>query len=389
MSIEASPVIQIESLKTKFDTVVVSNSLIALLDHNYNEARFLQQLHYWSFSEYGVVIDGIRWIFKPINEWLTEVLVGLTEWRLRKAIASLLEKNLIRREKLFAKHQKQEYKSFWWQPKNQTYYYSINYAELEKLIKKAERTENGRIEEYTKLSSEVSLATKYCELSQNRSENTNQRKPTTKQSDRATSKSESTAAATSKEASEEGESQKSSNPHSEQLTASPGQNKVNLDSKESNPCKEENVAQVDCIVNLKWRSLISLLDSAGIPINKTLRDLLKLYPSEKVESAIAIVKARKRDQYIPNLSGYFVSALKGDWASQELVEDDRATGEIDKGAVFRHWYDLSRQLGYCSGQEVRDGEQFVCLSGNWEKWEDAVKRGYSLQYLKKIMKRNS
>jgi len=176
------------------------------------------------------VIDGIRWIFKPINEWLTEVLVGLTEWRLRKAIASLLEKNLIRREKLFAKHQKQEYKSFWWQPKNQTYYYSINYAELEKLIKTVEKTENGRIEEYTKLSSEVSLATKYCELSQNRSESTNQRKPTTKQSgDRATNKSESIAAATSKErcdpaspigareraprqALEEGENQKSSNP---------------------------------------------------------------------------------------------------------------------------------------------------------------------------------
>jgi len=49
-----SPVIEIENLKTKFDTVVVSNSLIALLDHNYNEARFLQQLHYWSYSKYGV-----------------------------------------------------------------------------------------------------------------------------------------------------------------------------------------------------------------------------------------------------------------------------------------------------------------------------------------------
>jgi len=116
--------------------------------------------------------------------------------------------------------------------------------------------------------------------------------------------------------------------------------------------------------------------------------LLKLYPAEKVENAIAIVKARKRDQYIPNLSGYFVSALKGDWGSQQVASCDRATGEIDKGAVFRHWYDLARELGYCSGQEIRDGEQWICLSGAWERWESAVKRGYSLDYLKKIMKRS-
>jgi hypothetical protein len=56
--------------------------------------------------------------------------------------------------------------------------------------------------------------------------------------------------------------------------------------------------------------------------------------------------------------------------------------------VFRHWYDLARELGYCTGQEIRDGEQWINLSGSWEKWEEAVNRGYSLEYLKKIMKRN-
>ncbi len=61
---------------------------------------------------------------------------------------------------------------------------------------------------------------------------------------------------------------------------------------------------------------------------------------------------------------------------------------VDKGSIFRHWYDLSKELGYCSGQEMREGEQWVKLSGAWEKWEDAIKRGYSLLYLKKIIKRN-
>lgn len=124
-------------------------------------------------------------------------------------------------------------------------------------------------------------------------------------------------------------------------------------------------------------------------------NLLKLYPKEKVASAIALLKARKREKHIPNPSGYFVSALKGDWAGQNLVSDegDKPNGmatlrQIDKAAVFRHWYDLARELGYCSGTEVREGEQWVNLSGSWEQWEAAVKRGYNLEYLKKIMKRN-
>ena len=62
---------------------------------------------------------------------------------------------------------------------------------------------------------------------------------------------------------------------------------------------------------------------------------------------------------------------------------------MDQGAVFRHWYDLAKKLGYCSGQEVRNGDRWICLSGAWEKWQDAVERGSRLDYLKTIMKRNS
>ena len=393
MKIIDTPVIQIDSLKTKFDTVVVSNSLIALLDHNYNEARFLQQLHYWSYSEYGVVIDGIRWIYKSAREWLSEALIGLSEWKLRKAISSLLEKNLIRKEKLFTKHQKQEYKSFWWQPNNQTCYYSINYEELQKLIEKAETTENVRLESSTKLSFEESNQTKVCELSRNSTEITNYKELTTKQgkSDNQIEKSTSAAAPQKKQPKEE-ENQKDSISHSTDLTTPAGQNKAQSKPNKSNIGEDTNIAQVDYIVNKKWQELIPLLDSMGVPINKTIKDLLKLYSKEKVESAIAIVRARKRDSYIPNPSGYFVSALKGDWGSKELVNNDRDDGNsstaIDTAAVFRHWYDLARELGYCSGSEVREGKQWICLSGTWEQWEAAVKRGYSLEYLKKIIKRN-
>ncbi len=184
-----TPVLKVDSLLTKFDTIVLSNSFVALIG-DYIEARILQQLHYWCYSEYGVVIDGLRWIYKPIGEWLSEAFIGFTSWQLRKAIASLLEKELISREKLFTKHQIQLGDRFWWQPKNQTYYYSLNYDKIRELIDRVENDgafkdsnsirvpappetpENIRFVSDTKLSVEDSKTTKFCESTQNNTKNT-------------------------------------------------------------------------------------------------------------------------------------------------------------------------------------------------------------------------
>ncbi len=170
-----TPVLKVESLKTKFDTVVVSNSFIALIG-DYVEAIFFQQLHYWSLSEYGVVIDDTRWIYKPLREWLSEVFSFLTEWKLRKAIASLLEKGLIERKKLYVKHHEIKHNNPYWNPKNQTYYYSVNYDKLQELIERVENQENPEtienvpIEDSTKLCIEDFKDTKCCELSQNKTD---------------------------------------------------------------------------------------------------------------------------------------------------------------------------------------------------------------------------
>lgn len=164
-----TPLLKVKSLESKFDTNFFSNSMVALLG-DFLEARIVQQLHYWCYSQYGVIIDGVRWIYKPIREWLSEVFTGFTEWQLRGAISSLLEKGLIEREKLFVKHHQQEHNSPWWNPKNQTYYYSLNYDKLQELIEQhenAETLENIRFVTDTKLSVEDFSDTKSRELSQN------------------------------------------------------------------------------------------------------------------------------------------------------------------------------------------------------------------------------
>lgn len=62
--------------------------------------------------------------------------------------------------------------------------------------------------------------------------------------------------------------------------------------------EDKKSVEVDYIVNAKWKDLIVNLDSAGIPINKTVISLLKMYSSEEVKGAIAIFQSRKRDKYI-------------------------------------------------------------------------------------------
>ena len=116
--------------------------------------------------------------------------------------------------------------------------------------------------------------------------------------------------------------------------------------------------------------------------------MVKKYQEEEVEGAIAIFKVRKREGHIPNPAGYFVQALKEGWAKGSNLGNEENLESGVRASVFRYWYDLARELGYCSATEVRDGQQWVCLSGSWEKWSEACARGYSLEYLKKVLKRN-
>ena len=95
---------------------------------------------------------------------------------------------------------------------------------------------------------------------------------------------------------------------------------------------------------------------------------------------VALLKARKRDGHISNAAGFFVKALKQNWG-QEVAKTE------DTQATFRYWYQLARELGYCQGQEIRDSEQWVNLGGAWEKWESAVERGDSVDYLRKVLGR--
>ena len=85
-----------------------------------------------------------------------------------------------------------------------------------------------------------------------------------------------------------------------------------------------------------------------------------------------------------------MQALKEDWAgdrAKQVALDNPQTPE-DKAALFRYWFDLAKEMGHCSKSEIReDGDRWVCMSGTWEKFTAAWERGYTLEYLRKLMKK--
>jgi hypothetical protein len=173
-----TPVLKVKGLEVKFDTIPVSASLAVLIG-NRDLAQIVQQLHYWTLKGYGEVIDGVRWFYKPIKEWITEVFPTFTPYQLGKLMTQLADRGIIRREKLFTKHQIQNGDRFWWQPKNQTYYYSLNTEKLQELAdnfnlpqESAQTLETPVFIKTQILSDRVFKDTKDFDCSKNNTENT-------------------------------------------------------------------------------------------------------------------------------------------------------------------------------------------------------------------------
>ncbi|MEM8832760.1 MAG: hypothetical protein AAGE96_25995 [Cyanobacteria bacterium P01_G01_bin.19] len=349
-----------------------------------NAAVIVQQLDYWMRKEgVGVTIEGVKYVYNTFVEWVNSQFKWLSVWQFRKAMNLLRSLDIVKVVR---------YRSREW---NQTNYYTLDRDRLNDYLNNqngqtARSTFRGSLGttrhqiaesiEMVEMCNSSSQDERYQTLELRSSEvslyesKITTKDETTKQKSDLINQNSLFAAASPKMALEEEENQSNRKHHSERLTASTSQIKQESTQNKSNLNEEKRIARVDAarmrrssssttgtrmrpLVNKDWSELIPLLDSVGVRINRTIKDLLKLYPAEKVEGAIALVRARKREQHIPNPSGYFVSALKGDWGNKSLVSEKSSDGEVDEGAIFRHWYDLAKELGYCSGQEIKEGEQ--------------------------------
>lgn len=326
-------------------------------------ATILQQLHYWMQKKgVGVIVDGIKYVYNTFRQWVREQFVYLTDSKFIRAMKILRSLEIVK----VIRHKAKQW--------NQTNHYSLDYQKLREWgeaenIEISELADNSPQDDSSQPLEMSDSSFSYIDT-----------KITNKKEQQSN-----IAASLKKSALGDGSDPEKVKDCSVGIASPSEENKQQLEPNRQNTGEVKSLTKIDCIVNLKWKEQIKDLDSAGIPINKTLTFLLKSHKSEQVENAISLFKARKKEQYIPNPCGYFVTVLKENWANENPIDID---SEIDTASVFRYWYNLAKELGYCSGQEMKEGKQWVCISGVWEKWSHAVKRGYSIDYLKKILKRN-
>ncbi|VEP16091.1 conserved hypothetical protein [Hyella patelloides LEGE 07179] len=355
-----------------------------------NSAVIVQQLHYWMQKEgVGTIIEGVKYVYNTFEKWVREQFQWLSIWQFRKSMNLLRQLEIVKVIR---------YKSQEW---NQTNYYSLDYNRLREIIKPKSPETISNSDLWSSTDRDVNspqIEVRDSKLSNRETKNTSQKETAKAEKSEklksASAISHSFAAAQLKTVLEEENQPKKEIHQKRELNGQKSENQAQLDNTEPKCAEEKNLGVCSInevkkikVVNPSGKSLVEELDSIGVPINKTLINLVKMYSEEEVKSAIALVKIRKREKHIPNLGGYFTAAVKGNWASSNHVVVENSE-EIDTTSVFRLWYELARELGYCASQEIRDGEQWVLLSGSWEKWQSATKRGYSLDYLKSVMKRN-
>ena len=367
-----------------------------------NAAVIVQQLHYWmGKEEVGTIINGIKYIYNSFNDWVKQ-FPWLSVWQFRKAMKLLRDLEIV---------EVIRYKSKQW---NQTNYYTLNSDRLYKILKleidqadefstktkkekKAESIENSDL--WDTADREVrnqQIEVRDSALSYIDTKKTIQRGTAeieNESSRRSPLSEKKVAAVSSKTNLKEENNTKEGIHHTRELNVSAGQYRRKSEDNQTVTTEQESSASRSTKeinkINTQWKEQIEELDSLRVQINKTLIGLVKIYSEEEVKDAIALLKYRKKEKFIPNMAGYFTAALKGGWSCEVIANTDDKDGEvIDKVSTFRLWYELAKKLGYCSGQEIREGEQWVLLSGNWEKWNLACDRGYSLDYLKKVMRRS-
>ena len=353
-------------LSTSLTNTRIFDAEIAVALGDINAAVIVQQLNYWMNKDgVGTTIDGVKYVYNTFVEWVNQQFPWLSIWQFRKAMSLLRSLGIVR----VIRHKAKQW--------NQTNFYTLNSDRLVEFLNPKRATSTETVELCNSSPQDENnqhLEMRDSDISLYRTKSTHKEE----QQSRIAAPSSKVKKTKSKPSEDE--------PDSVPLSASPAQEKENTSPTKHNTGKGKSSAVIEQTVNNKWKEQIKDLDSAGIPVNKTLITLLKTYESEEVENAIALFKARKREHHMDNPAGYFSEALKGNWASKSVVTADLSN--VDEASIFRYWYDLARELGYCSGQETKEGEQWVCLSGSWEKWKDAVERGYSVDYLKKIIKRN-
>lgn len=282
-----------------------------------NEAFILQQMHYWMCKGSGKIINGIRWIWNSLNDWLKQF--PLTEWQLRRAFDSLENKfGLIKRERL-DKHK--------W---NQTTYYTIDYERLKPLLLSI--CGGQQIDLWDTTNRSVTDHKSYKEA-----------ETTTETSSETTA--EPAAAILNFEEEES---------RSDSLASVPDLIELTSVESEVTDLDKSSAAPPEDVENKK----LDLVDGAGIAFNPQLSRELMNYTLEQVKAAVNHYREVKRSKgERKNPAGWLTECLRNQWAVGTTTVQDT------KFAQAKDWIDWAMKHRLIDGS-ISDPKITGCLEGD-------------------------
>lgn len=251
------------------NTLLIPPKLAAAI--GLHEATVLSQMQYWLNKGAGELVNGIRWMWNTLDDWLKQ-FPFFSKWQLRKALHRL-------RDDLGLVEFKQRRKHEW----DRTGWYTINYQRLKAL--QLSMCESPHVDVWSPTDRRVTVHTSY------RTETSSKTSPKT------------TAPAAAVLNFEEEKSRPDSNVSlvNHKKLAS-GVSEV-VDEDKSSALALVSVEKVD------------LVQAVGIPLNPQLKRTLMNYALEQVKAAVDHYRATNHKKGKPhNPSGWLTECLKGQWA---------------------------------------------------------------------------
>lgn len=152
----------------------------------------------------------------------------------------------------------------------------------------------------------------------------------------------------------------------------------NLETTEQDAAVENEQEKVD-------PALQAEVEAIGIQMNPQLAATILQYGLERVKSAIALVRERRKNSKVKNPAGLLTAAIKQGWKSSSVnSEVDHRSGDASLPSEFNEWYGLAYKLGIVRASQFIDG--VLCVYTNLDEWEpySALSVAFSLQKLREI-----
>ena len=325
-------------------------------------ALVLQQIHYWLKKGAGRVIDGTRWIYNTLDDWV-EQFPWMTKWIFRRVMKVLRERGLVK----FCQHEKRQWKRRGW--------YTIDYNVLKIFLPSI-----CELEPHVDVLDEHTSYIEAETTSKNNNINTHPTHPAAEKN--------SICKKPQKKHKRSSQGKNSGKPSVQRYDATdPGKNSGKPSVQSAPPqeptqpetSSQTNVARSQEAATPEINSLLEQIEDLGVRVNPQIEKVVKLASVRIVKDAIALLRHKRRThQPLRNPAGFLVRAIENHWKPE--------SSETSAPEGFSEWFEALHKAGVllASTLDRETGQLWVFdRDGNCYPYEEMLARFPRRELLKR------